>query len=258
LDERTLLALDRNYRLASVETFAASQAGAAYETRDVLCVSCGYPIPEFSWAFLKLPGADPVRGAEEAERFFAARSSPFRFVVRRALAPACDEVLQQRGHARLEKTTPGMSIPLPLAFPPAPAGMRIEAVGSPQSLADFQTTAFAGFGMPTQLGSRFLTDRLLASPDVALRVGYVEDVPVSTAMMIATGRIAGIYWVATPEAHRRQGHAEAVTWAALGAGREAGCTIGCLQASEMGRPVYERMGFSVSAEYVQYQRTAVD
>ncbi len=254
MDERTLLALDRNYRLASVETFAASQAGAAYETRDVLCVSCGYPIPEFNWAFLKLPGADPVRGAEEAERFFGGRSSPFRFVVRGALASACDGVLPERGHARLEKTTPGMSIVLPRSFPAPTAGLRIESVGSPKSLADFQTTAFSGFGIPTAMGARFLTDRLLESPDVALRIGYAGDVPVSTAMMIATGRVAGIYWVATPEAHRRRGYAEAVTWAALEAGRDAGCTIGSLQASEMGRPVYTRMGFAVSAEYEQYQR----
>lgn len=256
MDERSLLALDRNYRLASIETFAASEAGAAYETRDVLCVSCGYPIPEFNWAFLKLPGADAERGAEVAERFFAERSSPFRFVVREALAPACEDVLVRRGHARLEKTTPGMSIPLPHEFPAPPAGLRVAAVASPKTLADFQTTAFAGFGIPTAMGARFLTDRLLESPDVALRIGYVDDTPVATALMIATGRIAGIYWVATPQEHRRRGYAEAVTWAALAAGREAGCTIGSLQASEMGRPVYTRMGFAVSAEYVQYQRAA--
>lgn len=44
LDERTLAALDRNHRVASAETFAASTAGAAFETRDVLCVACGFPI----------------------------------------------------------------------------------------------------------------------------------------------------------------------------------------------------------------------
>ena len=75
-------------------------------------------------------------------------------------------------------------------------------------------------------------------------------------MLIATGRIAGIYWVATLEAHRRKGYAEALTWAALAAGRSRGCTIGSLQASVLGRPVYVRMGFEQTAEYVHFQRPA--
>jgi len=77
---------------------------------------------------------------------------------------------------------------------------------------------------------------------------------VATALQIATDRVAGIYWVATIEDHRRKGYGEALTWAALEAGRELGCTMGSLQASEMGKPVYARMGFDHTTDYVYYER----
>ena len=55
--------------------------------------------------------------------------------------------------------------------------------------------------------------------------------------------------MATPPEHRRRGYGEALTAAVLRAGRELGCTTGCLQASNMGKPVYERMGFDTFTQY---------
>lgn len=262
MDASTLAALDRNYRLASGEMFAAAERGESTESSDLHCVTCGYPIAEFNWAFLKLPsraalptiGPAIERAAERAERYFEARKFPFRFVVRRDLAPACADLLEARGHRPLPQTTPGMAL-LPLRpAPPAPPGLRIARVVDDATLADFAHTAFAGFGLPPAFGPKFMTRRLLESPEAALFVGSLEGAPVATAMLLATGRVAGVYWVATLDPHRRRGYAEALTWAALEAGRAVGCTVGSLQASDMGRPVYERMGFVKTAEYVQFQR----
>lgn len=260
MDETTLAALDRNYRLASAEMFANSDKGASFETKDVHCVSSGYPLVDFNWAFLKRPSTDSTRAIEQAERYFGERLSPFRFIVRGELAGACEEQLESRGHHRQAATNPGMSITPLRDAAAAPAGLRIVPVDSPQTLADFQLAAFAGFGFPAALGARFLTARLLESPETALLVGYLGDEaggePVATSMLMATGRVAGIYWVATIEEQRRKGYAEALTWAALAAGRARGCTIGSLQASVLGRPVYARMGFAQTAEYVHFQRPA--
>ncbi len=138
--------------------------------------------------------------------------------------------------------------------PRPPADLRIVPVDSAADPRRFPAAAFAGFGFPAALGARFLTRRLLDSPETALLVGYVgRGEPVATSMLMATGRVAGIYWVATIEAQRRKGYAEALTWAALDAGRSLGCTIGSLQASVLGRPVYARMGFAQTAEYVHFQ-----
>jgi GNAT superfamily N-acetyltransferase len=287
MDASTIAALDRNYRLASGEMFAAAERGESCESSDVHCVTCGYPLAEFNWAFLKLPsrtvaladdrasgpavarsagpGLDPAidpaarraieRSAERAERYFEARKFPFRFIVRRDLTAACADLLEARGHRPLPKTTPGMAL-MPLRPAPAPpTGLRIARVADDTALAAFAHTAFAGFGLPPSFGTKFMTRRLLESPEAALFVGSVDGAPVATAMLLATGSIAGIYWVATLDTHRRRGFAEALTWAALEAGRQLGCTVGSLQASELGRPVYERMGFVQTAEYVFYERT---
>ncbi len=151
-----------------------------------------------------------------------------------------------------------MSIQPLAAIPAPPSALQVRRVEGAESLAAFQHTAFSGFGIPVALGEKFLTEDLLALPHAALFVGYVEDAPVATALLLATGRIAGVYWVATLEEQRRKGYAEALTWAVLDAGRALDCTIGSLQASEMGRPVYARMGFEETAAYVNYQRPAID
>jgi GNAT superfamily N-acetyltransferase len=79
--------------------------------------------------------------------------------------------------------------------------------------------------------------------------GAVGGEVVGTSVLVTTGTVAGIYWVGTLEAHRRRGYGEALTWAAVAAGQRAGCTVASLQASAMGRPVYERMGFAQVLAY---------
>ena len=61
----------------------------------------------------------------------------------------------------------------------------------------------------------FLNERLLSLPHARLYVGRVEGAVVATSMTIATGAVAGIYWVATVEAQRGRGYGEALTWAAV-------------------------------------------
>ena len=61
--------------------------------------------------------------------------------------------------------------------------------------------------------------------------------------------MAGIGWVGTIESARRRGYAEAVTWAAVREGFRRGAAFANLQASVMGRPIYERMGFLTLTEY---------
>ena len=63
------------------------------------------------------------------------------------------------------------------------------------------------------------------------------------------GLQAGIGWVGTVPEQRGHGYAEAVTWAAVREGFRRGAAFANLQASPMGRPIYERMGFITPTEY---------
>ena len=84
-------------------------------------------------------------------------------------------------------------------------------------------------------------------------VGYLDDEPVATASLITAGSAAGIYNVATVAAVRGRGIGAAMTAFAVRAGADRGMQVATLQASTMGRPVYERMGFEFVCDFVPYR-----
>jgi len=64
--------------------------------------------------------------------------------------------------------------------------------------------------------------------------------------------------VGTLEAQRGRGFGEVMTAHAARQGRARGCDHASLQASVMGRPVYERMGFRQNREYRNFERAAAE
>jgi GNAT superfamily N-acetyltransferase len=98
----------------------------------------------------------------------------------------------------------------------------------------------------------FLTESMLDLPTVRFYLGCVDGEPACSGALVATGDVAGIYWVATREAYRGRGFGTAMTWAAIEGGVELGCRMASLQASELGRPVYETMGFAHAGGHRQF------
>lgn len=84
-------------------------------------------------------------------------------------------------------------------------------------------------------------------------VGYLGGEAVATASLITAGGAAGIYNVTTVEAARGRGIGAAMTASAVRAGSERGMRFATLQASSMGRLVYERLGFAYVCDFVPYQ-----
>ena len=137
-------------------------------------------------------------------------------------------------------------------------GLEMTAVRSPEQLEAFQRTAFEGFGFPPEAGALLLTEQLLEVPEVELCLGTLDGEPAATACVVASGSLAGIYWVATLDRHRRRGLGEALTWAAIRAGMQRGCDVSSLQASALGAPVYARMGFASPIRYWNYSLPGVE
>ncbi|MFD7156662.1 GNAT family N-acetyltransferase [Kribbella sp. NPDC059898] len=83
-------------------------------------------------------------------------------------------------------------------------------------------------------------------------VAYVDGTAVACAMAVRSRRTAGVYWVATRPAARRRGYGRLVTAAVARAGFEQGAEVVVLQATVMGVPVYERLGFEGFTEYRRF------
>ena len=94
-------------------------------------------------------------------------------------------------------------------------------------------------------------DARVLRDDYRVWVGYVDGRAVTTATAFVDGDFVGVYAVATLAEARGRGYGEAVTWAATLCRRDLPAT---LQASEMGRPVYERMGYRTVATFTVWER----
>lgn len=246
-----LAALDANYLDASRLFVAGADGGEYLERRDVAIVCCGLPVQALNWGFLRLPCDDVTEATAAVRAYFAERKLPFQLTVR----SGSDEpvkALEALGWQRSAHPLPAMSLTLPTDVAVAPEELVVEEVKTPEALAAFRETAFRSFGYPVQVAPRFMNERLVAAPNTRLFAGRVGGEVVATSLLVTTGAVAGIYWVATLEAERGKGYGEALTWKAVAEGQAAGCSIASLQASMLGRPVYTRMGFAEPFVYAQW------
>jgi GNAT superfamily N-acetyltransferase len=90
------------------------------------------------------------------------------------------------------------------------------------------------------------------------RVWIVEELleglgrSVGTSVAIQGGGASGVVAVGTLAEARRRGVGTALSWAAAEAGRQRGFDTVVLQASPMGLPVYEAMGFTTVVAYADF------
>jgi len=101
-----------------------------------------------------------------------------------------------------------------------------------------------------------LATAVLALPGIQLFVGYLDGKAVARSMLVMSGAMAGINNVYVAPSLRKQGWGWAITEAAISAGRMLGATAACLNASRMGKPLYERMGFREVYRYLNFVKAA--
>lgn len=108
--------------------------------------------------------------------------------------------------------------------------------------------AFTAFFRDAARGIGFGAD----APAVHL-LGLLDGAPVATTTVLTAAGAAGIYNVTTREAARGRGIGASMTSAAVALGRQRGMSIATLQASDMGRPVYERLGFGPACDLIPFR-----
>jgi GNAT superfamily N-acetyltransferase len=155
--------------------------------------------------------------------------------------------LERHGY-RSQGTVPAMSIPLhdlqPVHLPP---GAALSWVRGRDEMREAQRMVGRGFGMPPAFVDE-MADRMALigdAPDGPIRVivARLDGLPVASAMAATIGNVVGVYSVMTLPEARGKGLGAAVTLAVLHDARDRGAHMGVLEATEMGFPVYERIGF---------------
>lgn len=122
-------------------------------------------------------------------------------------------------------------------------------------IAMFERTVKAAFGFSEVIQQlppgAVIAPSAAGDPDLRFWVGLAAGEPVATAWSVVSDGYVGVYAVGTVPAARRRGYGEVMTAAALGARADLPAL---LQASAMGQPIYQRMGFTEVATVERWRR----
>ena len=139
------------------------------------------------------------------------------------------------------------------SLPTMRADVTVEEVTA-ATLAEWSRVVAVSFGCPQEyVEGPASYDRDVGLPgETPLRrfLLRVDGEPVASSALLPgppASRLAGIFSVATLEPARGRGFGTIVTQAAMAAARTTGTRVVVLQASDMGRRVYERLGFDTVA-----------
>jgi GNAT superfamily N-acetyltransferase len=125
-----------------------------------------------------------------------------------------------------------------------PLGVRIKLVCDTDMLATWAEVSAAGFGIDTQeFFTAYARYPLAPDADKLHFIAFLNDMPVSSSTLLFTGGIPGLYDISTPPALRGNGYATAVIMAMLQEAQRRGYAVAWLWASQLGEPVYRRLGF---------------
>jgi GNAT superfamily N-acetyltransferase len=211
---------------------------------DVMLFAIGPADGGFREALVVGPSS-PDRVFALAEEFFGL-GARFNVTVEGEAAQPMEAALRDAGWLLDEEEPALVLTPLPATVPPPPPALKIRRVTDETGLADFRAVSGTGERIIPSLEA-------VLDPGVCLLVGYREGRPVATSRFnLQDGAIADINGVVTVPEERRRGYGTALTWAAIAEARARGCTAAELTATEMGYPVYVKMGFIPVCTYRTY------
>jgi ribosomal protein S18 acetylase RimI-like enzyme len=130
--------------------------------------------------------------------------------------------------------------------PDPPAGLTIERATDAAALAEASPVTLAMIDGPAAQAVFSAAYEALAFGSeraLVLFVGRLDGRPVATSALYTGTGLAGVYGVGTLPELRGRGLGRAMTIAALAEGRRRGLRIGALMSSDLGLPVYRRLGF---------------
>lgn len=227
--------------------------GEARERNGLLVTASGLPTSQFNIAWITRPLETPRDTLQWGIDYFDERRLPFIVRVRERFDTASEAAMQGLKLSYTD-SVPGMVLADLTRRPNTVEGLTITDAVDDDTLAANAALLSASFGAPRHFARQLIMCSTLGPPDTRTFTGYLNGRAVASCSLFLTGRVAGIYNVSTLPEARGRGIGEAITWHAVHAGAEDGALIASLQASDMGRPIYQRMGFRLTANYLTFAR----
>ena len=240
--------------LAFLDALAAVPLFEIDEREDVTTYRSGLPHPLFNGVVggRFAPGSEEHRSRAVMAPFVDAGLPFLWWSTSSTWSPGTHRALQAAGAVR--EDSPGMHVNLGGL---RPAGRPVDgldlAIAKQADLGIVARIMREGFEFPPafeepvrQLLEGFDPDRLVHV------LATLDGEPVGCGSLWITGETAGVYNVAVLDRARERGVGYAVTSALLDEARARGCTESVLQATRLGRPVYERLGYVEVCRVPQY------
>ena len=240
---------------ANLESFIAAVRDAPIlrraGIRDALVHTSDVPFPLFNMVVAAdfLPGREEERTGDLAD-LMTAHGLPWLWWETPGHEPH-RATLEARGLQR--EAVPGMYVELD-----GPVDLRSDVRIFPvtdRTRAAYLDVFMDGFGMPEFIRepmSELLTVTTLDPELFVHLLAWEGERPVGCGTVYLDAGTAGVYNIAVLESARGRGIGYAVTAALMNVGVAAGCTNAVLHASELGRPVYERLGFEEVCQTPQW------
>ena len=244
-----LLALEANM-VEFWSIYGRADSCEIYEGDDFVRVLTGIPEAIFNGVYR--PCLDPSQVeqvVDDTQRALQRWNAPMLWWLGPDTQPSDLGQRLERSGATHAGLTPGMAIDLFELSEDlhTPESFTCKLVEGPKESEIWAEIGAKGTGFSSQ-GQQALVEidrKIGVFPDGCYRryIGYDQGRPVASSAMVLHSGVAGIYAVATLPEARRKGIGDAMTRIPLLAACQQGYRIGTLQASSMGRPVYQRMGF---------------
>jgi ribosomal protein S18 acetylase RimI-like enzyme len=238
-------ALDANFA-ELLAWYASFPGGDVVRSDDAWLCDSGVSFRAINAAVRLRPGVE--RRIDEIGAWFADRGRPWRWLVGGSSRPAdLGERLLVSG-LTVVSDNPGMALDLTDFRPePPPDGVSIARVVDEAGLVGWRAVQRRGLELDLIRDEAWwVAHRRPGFADEHPLLNWVATIdgePVAAAALFDGAGVAGIYNVTTVPEARGRGLGRAVTAAALEEGVRRGRQLAVLGSSEMGLPVYRRLGF---------------
>ena len=257
--DEIISALAENWR-EYIRTFKLANYVEFYDEPDLLWFITGIPAPSFNAVQHTRLTEDRIDNViRRTVAHFANRKVPLGWLAGPTSEPASLEKHLQLQGFKMVAQIPGMAVDIQKAIRPTSqvAGLSIKRVADETTLQRWSEAEIQCFEETDKIASglKTLRNTIGIGSEVNLYhyLAELDDKAVATATLLLGGGVAGIYDVATLPEMRRRGIAANLVAEVLGEAQKFGYRIGTLQSSQMGKRVYESLGFKEYCIYKAYE-----